>query len=176
MNTAIADSKRQKTIASITVLVVVTIMVLGVKVLTPKTGAAKTPVGTLKPSAVGQSLQSPASFTTAPSAPSTGPANSQVYKDGTYQATGDYVSPGGPESLQLNITLKDDIVMATSAESGANDPTAAQFQDDFIQGYKTFVVGKNVNDIQLSNVSGSSLTPQGFNDALAQIKSQAKAS
>jgi len=36
------------------------------------------------------------------------------------------------------------------------------------------VIGKNIADVQLSRVSGSSLTPEGFNNALATIKSQAQ--
>jgi hypothetical protein len=40
--------------------------------------------------------------------------------------------------------------------------------------YKQYVVGKKIDEVQLTKVSGSSLTPQGFNDALAKIKAEAK--
>ena len=40
---------------------------------------------------------------------------------------------------------------------------------------KTLVVGKKITDVKLDKVSGSSLTPKGFNDALEQIKTLAKA-
>lgn len=158
MNADVADSKKQKMIASLVVLVLVTIMVLGIKAFTPK------------------SPQANGAATIAPSAASTTATSNQAYKDGTYQAVGSYVSPAGSESLQVSVTLKNNVVAATTATSEANGPTAQEFQDEFIQGYQIFVVGKNVNDIRLSHVSGSSLTSQGFNDALTQIKDQAKTS
>ncbi len=99
---------------------------------------------------------------------------SATYKDGTYEATGDYVSPGGNEEITVSVTLKDNVITNTSATNGANDAEAKQHQQDFIDGYKSQVVGKNINDVHLSRVSGSSLTSQGFNDAIQQIRDQAE--
>ncbi len=100
---------------------------------------------------------------------------SATLKDGTYQATGSYTSPGGNEQITVNVTLKDGVVTDTSATSGANDPTAKQYQAEFIAGYKDQVVGKKISSIKLSRVSGSSLTSQGFNNALQEIQRQAQA-
>jgi uncharacterized protein with FMN-binding domain len=97
------------------------------------------------------------------------------YKDGSYSATGTYFSPGGQEALKVSVTLKSDVVTATSIESGANDPTATSYQASFIGGYKNFVVGKRIDALKLTNVSGSSLTSQGFNNAIKQIEKQAQA-
>lgn len=102
-------------------------------------------------------------------------ASGATFKDGAYKATGSYTSPGGNEQITVNITLKDGVVTDTSATSGANDPTAKQFQGEFIANYKDQVVGKKISVIKLSHVSGSSLTSQGFNSALEQIQQQAKA-
>jgi uncharacterized protein with FMN-binding domain len=102
-------------------------------------------------------------------------ATKGTFKDGNYTATGNYVSPGGHESITVKVTLKDGVVTDTSAISGANDSDARDFQSQFIGGYKKLVVGKKIDSIRLSHVSGSSLTSQGFNDAIGQIKSQAKA-
>jgi hypothetical protein len=55
-----------------------------------------------------------------------------------------------------------------------NHPESVQFEGMFADSYKPLVVGKSVDSINLDKVSGSSLTPKGFNDALDQIKSQAK--
>ena len=49
-----------------------------------------------------------------------------------------------------------------------------EYQDDFVGGYKSQVVGKSIAEIQLGKVSGSSLTSRGFNEALDQIRNQAK--
>lgn len=100
-------------------------------------------------------------------------ANTSGYKDGTYTATGDYQSPSQAEQITITVTLKNGVITDTSATNGAPDPTSQKFQNQFISGYKQQVVGKNINDVTLSRVSGSSLTPTGFNDALSKIKTQA---
>lgn len=100
---------------------------------------------------------------------------SSVYNDGTYSATGSYMSPGGRDQITITLTIKNDIITDTSASSGAGDRTSERYEDKFINNYKQYVVGKNIAQVYLTRVSGSSLTPKGFNDALAQIKSQAKA-
>jgi uncharacterized protein with FMN-binding domain len=97
----------------------------------------------------------------------------QTYKDGTYNADGSYTSPGGREAIKVSLTLKGDKVTASTVESDAGDPTGQEYQEQFIAGYKSQVVGRSLDDIELSRVSGSSLTSQGFNAAVEQIKAQA---
>jgi len=98
-----------------------------------------------------------------------------VYTNGTYTATGSYMSPGGQEQLSVTLTLVNDIITAVSVTPGAYDRRSQNYQNMFISGYQQYVIGKNIADVNLGAISGSSLTPIGFNDALAQIKSQAKA-
>ncbi len=100
--------------------------------------------------------------------------NEQTYKDGTYSATGNYVSPGGAEELSVQITLKDGIITAAEVDSKAFRPNSVKFQGMFVSGYKPLVVGKNIDEVQLTKVSGSSLAPGGFNEALNEIKQQAR--
>lgn len=100
---------------------------------------------------------------------------SGVYKDGTYSVTGSYLSPGGAEEIGVTLTLKDDAVVDTTATVLATRPGSVKFQGEFVAGYKTLVVGKKLDEINVGKVSGSSLTPAGFNDAVAKIKLQAKA-
>lgn len=95
------------------------------------------------------------------------------YKDGTYSATGAYVSPGGRESIELTVTIKDGVITSTELKQNANDGDAKQYQAAFAGGYKDLVVGKKVDEVKLSRVAGSSLTSNGFNDALNQIKEDA---
>jgi len=97
------------------------------------------------------------------------------YKDGTYSATGSYSSPGGRESIKLTVTIKDGVIVSTRLDEKASNGEAKEYQDDFDNGYKTLVVGKNIDEVSLSRVAGSSLTSNGFNDALDEIKSDAKA-
>jgi hypothetical protein len=122
----------------------------------------------------------PVTPVTTPTQTATTPAITQkqyvpVYKNGTYSATGSYMSPGGEEQVGVTLTLANDIITAVSVTPGAYDRTSARYQDRFISGYKTYVIGKNIAKVNLGIISGSSLTPEGFNDALAQIKTQAKA-
>ncbi len=95
------------------------------------------------------------------------------YADGTYTVTASYDSPAGMESLGVSVTVSGDIVTAAVVTSMAKDKKSSQFQDAFIAGYKVLAIGKNIADIQLSKVSGASLTTKGFNEALSVIKTQA---
>lgn len=95
------------------------------------------------------------------------------YKDGTYEAEGEYVSPGGPEQVGLKLTLKDGVVTDSTFTPMAERPMSVTFQGQFAGGYKEFVVGKRIDEINITKVSGSSLTPKGFTDALAKIKAEA---
>jgi hypothetical protein len=60
----------------------------------------------------------------------------------------------------------------------AGDPQARESQDyqsQFIGGIADAVVGKDIDQISVSRVAGSSLTSGGFNDAIETIKSEAAA-
>lgn len=100
---------------------------------------------------------------------------SGMYKNGTYTAAGVYVSPGGPEEISVTVTIANGIVTNTSANPASENPVSLKFQNEFTEGYKQFVMGKNIADLKLTKVSGSSLTPTGFNDALEKIKAEAAA-
>lgn len=96
------------------------------------------------------------------------------YKDGTYSAVGSYKSPAGDESIQVKLTLKDNLVSEIDVIGNATNPMSIKKQKEFTDGYKVLVVGKNIKDLKLDKVSGSSLTPKGFNDAIEKVKSAAK--
>jgi hypothetical protein len=54
-------------------------------------------------------------------------------------------------------------------------PETVHYQGLFIANYKQYVIGKSIDSLNLSEVSGSSLTSSGFNAAVAEIKAQASA-
>lgn len=97
------------------------------------------------------------------------------YKDGTYTSEGNYISPGGQEKISVSVTIKDDVITDATVKSLAVNPTSKMMQANFISGFKAMVVGKKLDEITLTKVSGSSLTPKGWNDAIAKIQVQAKA-
>lgn len=117
--------------------------------------------------------------TTTPSSTQTTNGSSSTdtasYKDGTYSATGSYFSPGGMESIGLTVTIKDGVITDTQLEKQATDQEAEQYQALFADNYKASVVGKAVDEVSLSRIAGSSLTSNGFNDALDAIKEDARA-
>lgn len=149
----------KKALAIVGLLVIVAAIAVGVMV----SSGSKTSDTTPTPSSTVQSQQ-----TENPA------ATNSNYKDGTYSATGNYTSPGGREKITISLTLSGGAITDTSATSGSSNPTGQEFQSKFISGYKSLVVGKSIDEVNVSRVSGSSLTSRGFNDALEQIKSQAK--
>lgn len=96
------------------------------------------------------------------------------YQDGTYQATGRYMSPGGEREVVVSLTLAEGVVTEATFEGFATDPASKRFQGEFAEGFQVEVVGRNIDELNLQKVSGSSLTPKGFMDALQQIKVQAQ--
>lgn len=98
---------------------------------------------------------------------------SASYKDGSYTEDGGYTSPGGPQTVTVKLTLADDKVTAVTVTGHATDPTAKGYQAQFVSGISAEVVGKDIDTINVSRVSGSSLTSGGFNAALKAIKADA---
>lgn len=99
---------------------------------------------------------------------------SALYSDGTYVAEGSYQSPAGPESINVTLTVENDVITAVEVESLATNATSIDFQGKFVGGISTEIVGMNLDELEgVGNVAGSSLTPKGFNEALATIKAQA---
>lgn len=100
--------------------------------------------------------------------------NASPYKNGTYTQTGEYVSPGGPETLEVTVTLTNGKITDSTVVPQAFRPTSKEKQADFTAHYKPMVIGKSIDEVMLTKVSGSSLSPKGFNDALEKIKVEAK--
>lgn len=98
-----------------------------------------------------------------------------AYRDGTFSATGEYNSPAGEETIDVSLTLKDGVVTDATFTGNATNPRSVAMQGNFEAGYKALVVGKSLDDLNLTVVNGSSLTPHGFMDAVADIKAEAKA-
>jgi uncharacterized protein with FMN-binding domain len=104
---------------------------------------------------------------------STGGSASATYADGTYSTDAQYQAPSGMERVSVTITLQDGVVTDVTATGDATDREAAQFQDRFASGIASAVVGKDISGLSVTRVSGASLTSNGFNAALEQIRSEA---
>ena len=64
-----------------------------------------------------------------------------------------------------------DVVVVGKATSG----NALRYQTEFEDGIGAEVIGKNIDELSVDKVAGSSLTSDGFNAALEKIKADAVA-
>jgi uncharacterized protein with FMN-binding domain len=111
--------------------------------------------------------------TAASASPAGGSAASHTYRDGTYSADGHYTSPNGPETIGVTLTLKSSVVTDVQITEHPTSANTRLFQKHFASGIKDVVVGKKLDDLNVGVVAGSSLTGQGFNDAVSAIKGEA---
>jgi uncharacterized protein with FMN-binding domain len=116
--------------------------------------------------------------TDAPNTDTSAPADTSTaggagYKDGTYTASGSYQTPETVEQIEVTITLADDVVTAVEVTGDPQASETERYQSEFIGGIQDEVVGKNIDDLSVDRVAGSSLTSGGFNQALDVIKGEA---
>lgn len=131
-------------------------------------------IGTLAGCSAGATTGSPSAGNDSSSTDSSSTATtSGTYKDGTYNSDGTYTSPGGTEKINVALTLKDNVVTAVTVKTVTADPTATQYENQFIGGINAVVVGKKLDELKVDRVAGSSLTSNGFNDAVTAIKADA---
>lgn len=117
--------------------------------------------------------QAPAAQGAAPASESA--ASTGSYKDGTFSADGNYKSPNGTETVGVELTLASGAVSDVKITQHPSNPNTRKFQGEFASGIQAQVVGKKLDEINVSKVAGSSLTSGGFNRAVADIKTQALA-
>jgi len=137
---------------------------------TDSSGAASSPE-TSAPTSAATSAPTTGGSTGAATDPA--PAASGVYKDGTYEATGSYTSPNGQEEVDVSVTLTGDVITAVTVTPEATNPNSINYQTQFADGIAAVVEGKNIDEIDVSRVAGSSLTSGGFNEAIETIKGEA---
>lgn len=102
-------------------------------------------------------------------------AASGDYADGTYTADGSYQTPETVETISVTLTIADGVVSDVEVTGDPQARESEQYQGQFIDGISDEVVGKSLDDLNVSRVAGSSLTSGGFNEAVESIKEQAAA-
>ena len=139
------------------------------------------PITNSQPSKVETALKpttaAPAQGSNLQPAPSTTqtPNQTSKYKDGTYTATGSYVSPGGPESVEIQTTLKDGKISDVNVTPKATNSKSVRYQGLFADGIKGVIVGKSLDsNLDIGVVNGSSLTGMGFTQAIDLVRQQAQ--
>jgi uncharacterized protein with FMN-binding domain len=147
--------------------------ILGNRVSAPTITAVATSTDATMPNQTSASA-APVTVTTITKTTTTTTTTS-AYKDGTYSATGSYLSPGGNEKIGVTVTLTNDVITSASVTPEPVSGEGRRYQAEFAANFQPLVVGKDISLVHLSQVSGSSLTSAGFNAALVQIEGQAKA-
>ena len=111
---------------------------------------------------------------TAPSSTNSEPAASQEsqYADGVYEATGKYGNQ--PSFITVTVNIADETITEVEVSPHATNPTSLDLQQRFAEAVPAVVVGKKIDDVKAGRLAGSSGTPDGFNDAIRQIKEQAE--
>lgn len=101
--------------------------------------------------------------------------SSVMYTDGTYDAVGTYTSPAGEEEIDVSLTIEDNVIVDVVVTSDPSNATTKNYQSKFKEGVAGVVVGQKIDEVAFEgNINGSSLTPQGFLNALEMIKAQAQ--
>jgi uncharacterized protein with FMN-binding domain len=93
------------------------------------------------------------------------------YDDGQYSADGQYGNL--PSSIGVTVTLVDGVITDVAVTPHATDPTSLDLQNRFADAVPAVVVGRDIDEIRVDRIAGSSATPDGFNAALERIKAEA---
>ncbi|MYS57163.1 hypothetical protein GTW46_45175 [Streptomyces sp. SID6013] len=75
--------------------------------------------------------------------------------------------------MGVTLTLADDEITQVAVEPHATDPTSLDLQERFADAIPDTVVGRDIDEVHIDRLAGSSHTPEGFNDALEKIKKDA---
>lgn len=107
-----------------------------------------------------------------------GTSAGSAYRDGQFTAVGTYTTPGGKEEeIGVTLTLANSVITSFEVDTSMTEGLPQVFQDNVKKALisENLVAGKDIDELVISTISGSSLSPWGFNDAVDQIKEQAKA-
>jgi uncharacterized protein with FMN-binding domain len=130
--------------------------------------------GTLALAGCGAATADTATETDSSTSTSTGGASGS-YADGTYTASGSYVTPESVETIEVSLTLEGGVVTDVEVTGDPQARESQDYQSRFIGGISDEVVGVNIDDLAVDRVAGSSLTSGGFNEAVEAIKDEAAA-
>ncbi len=145
-------------------------------VVTPNPETMPTPLVTMGSSnaTLEGALESPPLPPAAPTEEAAAPTGE--YEDGSYAILTDYNSPGGLHTLDVVITIEDDIVTDIEITPETGDKGTNKSQVNFAAAIDELVIGKNIDEVEAyASVNGSSLTPQAFQDAIEQVREEAAA-
>lgn len=91
---------------------------------------------------------------------------------GSFTGEASYSTGRAVHELDVTLTLADDVVTAVDITyDGLGEPQTPALRN-FNEAYEPEVIGKNIDEINLSRVGGASWTSDAFNEAVAEIRGQ----
>lgn len=119
----------------------------------------------------------PASTPTTPTPPTPSPTPvAEVNTEMTYKARGEYLTPARTNHIiDVTLTLQDGVVTDADVIYDEGAGFSNPHQQRFDGAYKAQVVGKRLDEINLSRVGGASVTSRSFNEVIADIEAQISA-
>ena len=140
---------------------------------------AKTDSSALPSQSTTSAVAPPVTAAASPSVTTTADAQSAsttAYKDGTYNATVSYSVPHGyTNQLAAKVTLSNGTITDVNVQDTSSDHESAMYIDNFESALKNAVVGKTIDGLSPGRIGGATLTTEAFDNALAQIQTNAKA-
>jgi len=73
----------------------------------------------------------------------------------------------------VTVTIDDETITDVNVGTRATDETSLDYQERFAAAVPNEVIGKDLGEVTVGKLAGSSSCPDGFNDAIAQIREQA---
>lgn len=95
------------------------------------------------------------------------------FKDGEYYTEAEYyVEPAGKtEYIGVTLTIQNgEIIDVQTVAVEEGEKIESEYNNKFEKSVQEKIIGKNLNQVSEINVSGSSLTSDGFNKAIDNIK------
>ncbi|MEM6997753.1 MAG: FMN-binding protein [Patescibacteria group bacterium] len=153
------------------VLIISAVLIIGVYLAATQLGDDTDTASTATTSSQSVSDNNTASETSELS--DSAPQTTVEYADGTYSVAAPYTSPGGAESIEVDVTVSDSQITAVSVEGEAGTPTSEQIQAGFIDAIADAVIGQEIGNAEINKLAGASLTTAAFNNALEDIRADA---
>ena len=127
-----------------------------------------------KQSSIDQPLDPPVEYTTTSDREAdTTSTEKNTYNNGTYTANATYFTPKRVQhNISVTLTINDDVITAADVlydDAEAKTPSHTGFDG----AYEQLVLGVEIDNLDLARVGGASLTTVAFNEALADIASDA---
>lgn len=97
------------------------------------------------------------------------------YKDGTYKASVSYRVPHGSNSLNATVVISSGKISSVKTDNSYTDRESAMFVSDFESALDGDATGQSISSYKPSRIGGASLTTEAFDEAISDIRSQAKA-